>query len=141
MILLDTNVISAMIRTPPDGQVLAWVDRHKRVDVWTTSITVMEVETGLGRMASGAKHRALLQGWHDLCEIGLGGRVAAFDIEAAHQAAQLANERERTGFVIDVRDTQIAGIALAHQATLATRNIRHFQDLETPVINPWTSAP
>ncbi|MBA3588627.1 MAG: type II toxin-antitoxin system VapC family toxin, partial [Methylibium sp.] len=64
-------------------------------------------------------------------------RILPFDAEAAAQAALIGAARQRAGRPVDVRDTQIAGIAIARRATLATRNVRHFEDLPTPVINPW----
>lgn len=67
-------------------------------------------------------------------------RVAIFDASAATCAAQLGAERQRNGRSGELRDTMIAGIAIAQRATLATRNIRHFDDLATPVVNPWASA-
>ncbi|MEP7083118.1 MAG: PIN domain-containing protein [Betaproteobacteria bacterium] len=72
-----------------------------------------------------------------LLEDDLEGRVLDFDSAAALEAAALAAERQKAGRPVDIRDTQIAGIALARRATLATRNVRHFQDLKVPVIDPW----
>ncbi|PYR76692.1 MAG: VapC toxin family PIN domain ribonuclease, partial [Acidobacteria bacterium] len=66
-------------------------------------------------------------------------RVLDFDVAAANAAALLAAERQRAGRGVDMRDTQIAGIALARRATLATRNVRHFADLKIPVVDPWTA--
>lgn len=79
----------------------------------------------------------LQQRFDQLVQTDLANRVVVFDVRAAHRAAQLAAERKARGRIVDMRDTFIAGIALAHGATLATRNTRHFEDLATPVINPW----
>jgi hypothetical protein len=70
----------------------------------------------------------------------LAHRVLDFDSAAASQAAELAARRQRAGRPVDMRDTQIAGIALARRAAVATRNLRHFADLEVPVLDPWASA-
>ena len=70
----------------------------------------------------------------------LANQVVVFDVRAAHLAAQLAAERKNHGRPVDMRDTLIAGIALAQGATLATRNTRHFEDLPISVINPWASS-
>lgn len=67
----------------------------------------------------------------------LENRVLDFDTAAAHEAAILAAGRRKAGRPVEVRDTQIAGIALARRGTLATRNVRHFDDLDVPVVNPW----
>ena len=74
-----------------------------------------------------------------LLQEDLENRVLDFDSAAATEAASLAAERQKAGRPVDMRDTQIAGIALARRATLATRNVRHFQDLNVPVVNPWES--
>jgi hypothetical protein len=73
----------------------------------------------------------------DMTQEDLENRVLDFDTGAALEAAELAARRQRTGRPVDMRDTQIAGIAMARHATLATRNVRHFVDLEIPVIDPW----
>jgi toxin FitB len=78
----------------------------------------------------------LLQGFEEVLE-KIGQRVAAFDTLAAQQAADLMTSRQRKGRPVDLRETMIAGIALAHHATLATRNIAHFDDLAIPAVNPW----
>ncbi len=137
MILLDTNVISALMQTKPDPVVEAWMNLQPRDTVWTTSITVFEIEYGLERLSNGRRKEGLLRSWQDVIEIGLAGRIAGFDQSAARAAARLSACREKSGLVIDIRDTQIAGIAIALRATIATRNQRHFNDLDTPVIDPW----
>lgn len=77
------------------------------------------------------------QRFDELVQLDLANRIAVFDARAAEQAAQLAAERKARGRPVDIRDTFIAGIAIAHGATLATRNAKHFADLPTPVVNPW----
>jgi predicted nucleic acid-binding protein len=67
------------------------------------------------------------------------GRILPFDATAAEASAILAASRRRQGRPGELRDTMIAGIAIAHRATLATRNTRHFDDLQVPVVNPWTA--
>lgn len=74
-----------------------------------------------------------------LIEDDLENRVLAFDAAAAGKAAMLAANRRQAGRTVDLRDTQIAGIALTRHATIATRNVRHFDDLSVPVVNPWDS--
>jgi hypothetical protein len=138
MIVLDTNVLSALMRHAPERRVIAWLDRQPRTSVWTTSITVLEIRLGLQIMASG-KRRLLLMQTFDAVLSQMGNRIASFDTAAANQAADLLAIRQRRGRPVDLRDTMIAGIALARRATLATRNIRHFQDLSVPVVDPWAT--
>lgn len=137
MILLDTNVISAITMAKPDTILVAWLDRQAVRDVWTTAVTVFEVESGLAIMPQGQRKAALRDAWDILLGGGLAQRIAPFDRRAAEAAARLLGQRRSKGITVEIRDTQIAGIALAHSATLATRNTRHFQDLDTPVVNPW----
>lgn len=102
MILLDTNVLSALMHTSPDPVVLRWLDQQPAESIWTTSVTVFEVRMGLALLPDG--------------------------------------RRQRAGRPVDMRDTQIAGIALARHAAVATRNVRHFGDLEVPVLHPWSGV-
>ena len=137
MILLDTNVLSALMKAAPEQAVVAWLDRQPPESVWTTSITVFEGRFGLGLMPRGKRRAALETAFDRLIEDDLGSRVLAFDAAAADKAAVLAATRRQAGFTVDLRDTQIAGIALARHGTVATHNVRHFADLSGPVVNPW----
>jgi predicted nucleic acid-binding protein len=138
VILLDTNVISETTRSVPDPVLVEWLNRQAPVDLWTTSITVFEVRFGIARMPEGAKRRALSALTDKVIHEILGARVAPFDEAGAAAAARLAAERQSKGRSIDIRDTMIAGIALARRAAIATRNVRHFADLDIPVIDPWS---
>jgi len=136
MIILDTNVLSALMRQEPDQQVIAWLDRQPRASIWTTSVTALEVQFGLQIMAVG-KRRSLLIESFDALLGKFSHRVASFDADAAQQAADLMASRHKKGRPGDLRDTMIAGIALARHATLATRNTAHFADSGLALINPW----
>jgi predicted nucleic acid-binding protein len=137
MIILDTNVVSALMRPEDNRAVVSWLDRQAPVSIWTTTITVLEIRFGLLTMADGRRRKAFERAFAGLIHEDLEGRVAAFDIAAAEAAAVLAAERQRKGRPIDVRDTQIAGIALARRAAIATRNVKHFEDSLVPIIDPW----
>ncbi|HWY70164.1 MAG TPA: type II toxin-antitoxin system VapC family toxin [Terriglobales bacterium] len=136
MIILDTNVLSALMRQEPDMKVVAWLDRQPRTSIWTTSLTVLEVRFGLEIMATGKRRSLLMHAFESLLD-KMGQRIASFDAAAARQAADLMASRQRKGRPGELRDTIIAGIALAHQASLATRNVSHFEDLSVSVVNPW----
>lgn len=139
MIILDTNVLSALMRRTPDPDVVDWLDAQPRTSVWTTSVTVLEVKFGLQILPAGKRRAALLQAFETLLRDTIEQRIAPFDLSAAQQAADLMATRHRKGRPGDLRDTMLAGIVLAHHATLATRNTRHFEDLSVPVVNPWRS--
>jgi len=137
VIILVTNVLSALMRQVPEAPVVAWLDRQPSESVWITSITLFEARFGLALLPKGQRRKALESAFARLLEEDLEDRVLAFDSAAATEAAALAADRQRSGRPVDMRDTQIAGIALARRATLATRNLRHFQDLKVPVVDPW----
>ncbi|MBK8892418.1 MAG: type II toxin-antitoxin system VapC family toxin [Dechloromonas sp.] len=137
MIILDTNVLSALMQQQPDAQVVAWLDEQPAESVWLNSITLFEARCGLALLASGQPRSLLQERFEALLQDDLQNRVLPFDDNAALQAAQLAADRKARGCPVDMRDTFIAGIARARRATLATRNVRHFDDLSVLVVNPW----
>jgi predicted nucleic acid-binding protein len=140
MIILDTNVLSALMRTMPEAPAVAWLDRQAPESVWITSITLFEARLGLALLPTGRRRQTLEAAFAQLLKEDLENRVLDFDRAAAIEAASLAAERQKAGRPVDMRDTQIAGIALARRATLATRNGRHFSDLKIPVVDPWTDV-
>ena len=139
MMILDTNVLSALMRTAPEASVVAWLDRQPAESVWITSITLFEARLGLALLPSGRRRQTLEAAFARLLLEDLENRVLDFDSTAAIEAASLAAERQKNGRPVDMRDTQIAGIALARRATLATQNTRHFADLKIPIVNPWVA--
>ena len=139
VIILDTNVLSALMRPAPDPPVVAWLDRQAAESIWMTSLTLFEVRLGLRLLARGRRQRALETAFARLLEDDLENRVLDFDAAAATEAASLAAVRQQAGRPVDMRDTLIAGISLARHATLATRNVRHFADMRVPVVDPWTA--
>jgi len=136
MIVLDTSVLSALMRQPPDAKVITWLDNQSRTSVWTTSVTILEIRFGLQIMAAG-KRRSLLLAAFDILLDKIGHRIAPFDDDAATLAADLTASRQRKGRPGELRDSMIAGIVVERHATLATRNVVHFEDLSVPVVNPW----
>lgn len=136
MIILDTNVLSGLMRQVPDQKVVIWLDGQARTSVWTTSVTVFEIRFGLQILAAGKRRALLTEAFEELLA-RMGQRVLTFDVAAAGRASDLMAARKRKGRPGDLRDTMIAGIALAQHATLATRNTVHFQDTSIPLVNPW----
>jgi predicted nucleic acid-binding protein len=137
MIILDTNVISALMLEQPDPVASSWLDRQAPTSIWTTSITVFEVRFGLDCMPAGRRRAQREMEFENLLQDDLEDRILNFDRRAAEVAAGLLAKRRRAGRVIDLRDAMIAGIALSQNAMLATRNVRHFDDESLKVINPW----
>ena len=139
MIILDTNVLSALMLMIPDRTIVAWLDMQPEEEICTTSITVLELKFGIEITAAG-KRRSQLQAAFQIILDRIAHRVLPFDEAAAEQAADLMAVRKKKGQPRDFRDTMIAGIVLANRSTLATRNTAHFHDL-TPssLIDPWKS--
>ena len=135
MIILDTNVLSAAMAS--DAIVVAWLDRQSSSSMWTTAVTVFEVRSGLMAMPTGRRRAGRELAFDNIIENDLEGRVLPFDRSAAEEAARLMADRRRIGRLGETRDTMIAGIALAQRATLATRNVRHFDDLNVRIVDPW----
>jgi predicted nucleic acid-binding protein len=137
MIILDTNVLSAIMRTTPEAAVVAWLDRQPADSVWLTSITVFETMFGLTLLERGRRRSGLEHAFERVLSEDLANRVLDFDAAAAAAAAELAANRQRDGRPVDLRDTLIAGIAVARRATIATGNTKHFRGLDVPVVDPW----
>ncbi len=137
MILLDTNVLSSMMRQLPDPAVSEWLDRQPPESIWTTTISIMEISAGLKMMPDGHRRNALWNAFVILLREKIEGRIAPFDLPAAEKASDLMALRKARGRPVETRDTMIAGIAEASRASLATRNTTHFSDLSVPVVNPW----
>ena len=139
MIILDTNVLSALMRLPADQKVVEWLDKQPRTSIWTTSITILEIRYGLQILPAGKRRSALIQIFERVLVDEIKSRVAPFDTVAAQHAGDLMAVRHGKGRPGELRDTMIAGIVLASHARLATRNTSHFEDLSVPIVNPWAS--
>lgn len=140
MIILDTNVVSALMQREPEPRVVAWLDRQPARSIWITTISLFESHFGLALLPKGKRRLALEAALEQVLQDDIERRVLPFDTAAALQAASLAASRQRAGRPVDVRDTQIAGIALANRASIATRNLRHFEGLDVAVVDPWAQA-
>jgi len=138
MIILDTNVVSALMRPKDNRVVVDWLDRQASVSIWTTAITVFEISFGLMMLPNGRRRKALEHAFADFVREDLEGRILAFDAAAAAAAAPLAVAYRRSGRQVEVHDIQIAGVAIARKAAVATRNTKHFDDLSMSVVDPWS---
>ena len=137
MIILDTNVLSALMLNKPDAHVVTWLDGMPPESIWTSSITVYEIRFGLDIMDDGARKERLHAMFEAVLSDDLSGRVLVFDKPAAEEAAQLSADKRKQGQTIEVRDAMICGIARARRASVATRNVRHFEVADVTVMNPW----
>lgn len=137
MIILDTNVVSEIMLPKPDERVKRWLDQQPGNSIWITSVTVFEVRFGLGTMPVGKRQAALTTSFEYWLKEVVQQRIASYDEAAARRSAELAADRQKRGRPGELRDTMIAGIVLASHATLATRNVKHFEDIAASVVNPW----
>jgi toxin FitB len=137
MILLDTNVLSALMLRQPDATILRWLDHQPHSSIWTSSISIFEIRLGIYSMEPGKRRSMLASTFEHVLDEVVEERIATLDGSAADHSARLMAERVRKGRPRDLRDTMIAGIALSFHATLVTRNLKHFDDIGSPVVNPW----
>jgi predicted nucleic acid-binding protein len=139
MILVDTNILSELMRSRPEPRVVAWLDAQPWESIWTTSITVFEVRFSLDLLTHGRRRREMESAFLAALEEDFDNRVVVFDQVAADAAGKIAAEQRRAGQTLDFRDVQIAGIARARKATLATRNVRHFAGIGLDLVDPWAA--
>ena len=137
MILLDTNVISELMRPKPDPGVLAWADGLDPEAVAITAMNEAEILHGLARLPAGQRQVQLRQSWEALVAELFSGRIWPFTSEAAHWYAELLRQRERLARPMATADAVIAATALAHGVPLATRDVHDYAAIGLTLINPW----
>lgn len=136
MIVLDTNVTSELMKPSPSPVVTAWVRAGNADELYTTSITLAEVRYGIERLPDGRRKELLRTAAQEVFS-AFADHVLAFDATAAVDYAEIVISRDRAGAPIDGFDAQIAAICRAQAATLATRNVKDFDDTGIDVTNPW----
>jgi predicted nucleic acid-binding protein len=137
MIVLDTNVISEMMRSRPDEAVVRWYRSLSLRALFTTSINCAEVLVGIETMAIGRKRAELANEARAMFNTEFEGRVLSFDQHAAEHYAEIVAHRRRRGRPIDALDAQIAAIARANAMGVATRNVTDFEECGINIVNPW----
>jgi predicted nucleic acid-binding protein len=140
MIVLDTNVLSELMRRRPAARVVSWVDEQDASALEITAVTVAELLYGVARLADGARKAELATAVDALVRDDFAGRVLPFDAAAAVHYADLVAERERQGRPVSISDGQIAAICRCHGAALATRNVRDFDASGVALIDPWSAG-
>jgi predicted nucleic acid-binding protein len=137
VIILDTNVISNLMRSQPDPAVLAWSAAQARSMLYTTSISKAEILYGIAALPEGRRRRGLATAAEAMFTEDFAGRVLPFDEIAAAYYAEIVASRRRSGTPIDGFDAQIAAIASAMGGDIATRDVDGFANCGVAVINPW----
>ena len=136
MIVVDTNVLSELMRPAPSPAVAGWIRARPGGELYTTAITVAEIRYGIERLPSGHR-REMLRTTADDVFAAFEEQVLPFDAAAAVQYAVVVAKRDEAGMPIDGFDAQIAAICRVHQATLATLNIRDFRGTGLDTVDPW----
>ncbi|KAA8825753.1 type II toxin-antitoxin system VapC family toxin [Bifidobacterium reuteri] len=139
MIILDTNVISEIVKKQPDEHVANWLRNQDASNLATTTITVAELLAGIRRMPEG-KRQKYTDATVKLALMTLEDRTFAFDTEAASDYARILVEREHRGKPTSIQDAMIAATACSWGAAVATRNIKDFEGTGVELINPWECA-
>ena len=141
MIILDTNVISEIIRPTPSAQVIAWVAGQPADSLYVTAISEAELRYGIAILPTGTRQERLLVQIDGMFKWDFADRILPFDSEAARTYALIASVRRAAGLPISQADCQIAAIARSAGASIATRDESGFRGCGIDVINPWTSVP
>jgi predicted nucleic acid-binding protein len=139
VIVLDTNVLSEIMRAKPDPVVLDWLDAQQPDDLWLNSVVAAELLFGVARLPEGARKQQLALAVSAMLEQDFAAQILSFDLSAASVYAVMLAERARIGASMAKADAQIAAICLSRDATLATRNTRHFEGVGLSLMNPWDS--
>lgn len=140
MIVFDTNVISETLRPVPEPAVLGWLRLIPRPEIWTCTMVLAELFSGVDLMPTGMRQSLLREKMQLSVPALFKGQVLAFDLSAARANGPILASRKALGRPINQIDAQIAATALANGATLATRNTPDFEDCGIRLVNPWQPA-
>ncbi len=137
MIVLDTNVLSELMRPVPEPKVVVWLEQQAADALFTTAITRGEMFDGAHRLPAGRRRSDLFREIEAIFSTDMAGRVLPYDEAAADAYAEITAMRRAQGRPSSQSDMMIAGIARSHGAALATRNVRDFEDCGISLIDPW----
>ena len=139
-VLLDTNVVSELIRKAPDPAVEAWAAGHALEDLFFSAVGEAELRYGAAILPVGRRQDSLVADIERMLGDAFNDRVLPFDSRAARAYADIAAMRRSAGRTVPPADCQIAAIARSRDMTVATRNVRDFEDIDIEIVNPWTTA-
>jgi len=137
MIILDTNVLSELMRPKPSASVLAWIAKQPEAEIFTTSITEAEIFYGIEVLPKGKRREHLIAAAEIVFTEDFSGRVYGFDSAAARAFSKIASARRNSGRPISHPDAQIAAIAKTRRAKVATRDVKGFEQCGVDVVDPW----
>lgn len=136
-LLLDTNVVSELMRPHPDARVLSWVAAQPLVEMAIATVTVMEIRFGITLLPRSRRRTELDTRFRQLLAEAFAGRVLAFDQPAADTCAEIRAQRRQLGNPIAIEDSMIAAIARVHGAPVVTRDLGGFEDCGLSLVDPW----
>jgi len=137
VIIVDTNIISDVIGPRPTPSVFDWLRNQPVDDIWTTAITAAELRAGVAALIDGRRKRMLGEAVEQALYVDFSGRILPFDDAASVAYASISAARRRLGRNVGELDMQIAAIAVVRGATVATRNVTHFDESGVNLVNPW----
>ena len=137
MIVLDTSVLSELLRPAPETRVMAWLDEQPRASLFTSAVTQGEILYGIRLMPDGQRRKKLWDAAVAIFVEDFSGRVLSFDGDAANYYADIGASRRAAGRPISQFDAVIAAITRSRGAILATRNAKDFDGCDIEVVNPW----
>ena len=137
MILLDTNVISELMKSSPSPAVVAWIDEQEVTQIFISTITVAEISYGINALPKGKRRSQFEEAFHKAILGAFQHRILFFDETSAHHYSKIMGHRKALGRPMGILDGQISAIACAHGLTIATRNTRDFSDCEIDLIDPF----
>jgi hypothetical protein len=135
--LLDTNVVSELVRASPHARVLAWIRLQRPSDLFLAAVSLGEIVRGVVRLPAGSRRSRLEEWVTQSLPRQFAGRIVAFDQQAAVIWGELMGTADRTGRTRTSADAQIAATAIQHNLVLVTRNAPDFRDLISALVNPW----
>ena len=137
-VLLDTNIVSELLRPSPEPAVEAWVGEHPAGDLYFSAVGEAELRYGVAILPPGRRRDALAVAIEAILREDFEERILPFDSAAAREYADIATTRRTAGRPVAPADCQIAAIARSLDMALATRNVRDFEDVDIKLVNPWT---
>ncbi len=140
IVLVDTNVVSELIRKAPDPAVEAWAAGHTLEDLFFSAVGEAELRFGAAILPAGRRRATLISDIERMLRDAFEDRVLPFDSQAAREYADIAAMRRCAGRTVAPADCQIAAIARSRDMAVATRNVRDFEDIEIEIVDPWTAA-
>ncbi len=138
-VLLDTNVVSELMRKAPDPTVAVWAAGHRLESLFFSAVGEAELRYGAAILPTGQRRATLISDIEKMLGEAFENRVLPFDSGAARAYADIAAKRRSTGRPVGAPDCQIAAIARSRRMALATRNIRDFEDVGIEIVDPWTT--